>query len=63
MFSFAFDRLNEKNKEYSDLEDEFRMALQIEANRYNEVCSFIKLQGNRFKLKLELCVETKKSLC
>lgn len=36
------------------------MALQIEANRYNEVCSFIKLQGNRFKLKLEVCVETKK---
>lgn len=30
-------RLNERNIEYKALEDEFRMALQIEANRYNEL--------------------------
>jgi len=29
--------LEERNKEYIALEDEFRMALQIEADRYNKV--------------------------
>jgi len=33
------DNLDVKSKEYKDLEDEFRMALQIEANRYNELHS------------------------
>ena len=30
-------RLSKKNQEYMDLEDEFRMALQIEAKRFTEV--------------------------
>lgn len=33
-FDFRVDLLS---KQYSDLEDEFRMALQIEANRFKEV--------------------------
>ena len=32
-------KLNERNSEYVALEDEFRLALQIEANRYNELLS------------------------
>ena len=31
-------RLRRRNQEYVDLEDEFRMALQIEAKRFHEVC-------------------------
>ncbi|XP_066929451.1 leucine-rich repeat and coiled-coil domain-containing protein 1-like [Clytia hemisphaerica] len=30
-------KLAEKNKDYEDLEDEFRMALKIEADRYNKL--------------------------
>ena len=30
-------RLRQKNQDYADLEDEFRMALQIEAKRFHEV--------------------------
>ena len=43
MFHF---RLNKRDIEYAALEDEFRMGLQIEANRFREVsgpffCIFI----------------------
>lgn len=37
IFPDAVYRLNEKNVEYMALEDEFRMALEIEADRYNKV--------------------------
>ena len=32
-----FRRLNKRDLEYAALEDEFRMGLQIEANRFREV--------------------------
>ena len=32
-----FGRVDLLSRQYSDLEDEFRMALQIEANRFKEV--------------------------
>lgn len=32
-----FSRWKEKCSDYENLEDEFRMALQIEADRYNKV--------------------------
>ena len=31
------NRLNKRDLEYAALEDEFRMGLQIEANRFREV--------------------------
>ena len=31
-------QLEEKEKAYKSLEEEFRMALRIEADRYQEVC-------------------------
>ena len=34
---FVFGRVDLLSRQYSDLEDEFRMALQIEANRFKEV--------------------------
>ena len=37
-FLWCFFRLRRRNQEYVDLEDEFRMALQIEAKRFHEVC-------------------------
>ena len=33
----VYFRLDKKTREYAALEDEFRMALQIEANRFREV--------------------------
>ena len=32
-----YNRLNKRELEYAALEDEFRMGLQIEANRFREV--------------------------
>ena len=36
-------RLSEQQKAYKSLEDEFRMALRIEAGRYQEVCVSVRL--------------------
>ena len=33
------NRLNKRDVDYAALEDEFRMGLQIEANRFREVCT------------------------
>ena len=32
-----FDRIDELAEQYSQLEDEFRLALQLEASRFQEV--------------------------
>lgn len=37
--SWLHDRLNKRDLDYAALEDEFRMGLQIEANRFREVCN------------------------
>lgn len=34
------EKLTEGRKQYAALEDEFRMALKIEATRFSEVCSY-----------------------
>ena len=37
--SWLHDRLNKRDLDYAALEDEFRMGLQIESNRFREVCN------------------------
>jgi len=37
LFCMHRNRLNKRDLEYAALEDEFRMGLQIEANRFREV--------------------------
>ncbi|XP_065674856.1 leucine-rich repeat and coiled-coil domain-containing protein 1-like isoform X2 [Hydra vulgaris] len=49
-------RLEEKNREYNALEDEFRMALQLESNRYNELHEAYEQSQNEFN---ELSVDYK----
>ncbi|XP_047124156.1 leucine-rich repeat and coiled-coil domain-containing protein 1 isoform X1 [Hydra vulgaris] len=49
-------RLEEKNREYNALEDEFRMALQLESNRYNELHEAYEQSQNEFH---ELSVDYK----
>lgn len=36
--AFVCFRVDQLTKQYSELEDEFRIALQIEATRFKEVC-------------------------
>lgn len=47
-------RLRRRNQEYVDLEDEFRMALQIEAKRFHEVCKTLNVV--LFVVHVTVCV-------
>ena len=50
-----FHRLNKRDLEYAALEDEFRMGLQIEANRFREVGHDFEKHFYQFMKNLKYC--------
>ena len=49
---FFYCRIEQLTKQYTELEDEFRMALQIEASRFNEV------MFNAFKICIKALINS-----